>query len=95
MGLRNVGWGHRAEVAACDTKSLGGPGGALKARRGASPGWRTLSPRNIGTLVSVTDRRSVPARFGRSRVEVHGCRVLAEARHAPSLRLCCGNSWPC
>jgi len=39
-----------------------------------------VSPRNIGTLVSVTDRRAVPARFGRSRVKVRGCRFLAERR---------------
>jgi hypothetical protein len=51
-------------------------------RQPTSPSARpTLSPRNIGTLSSVTDRRAVPARFGRSRVEVRGCRVLAERRH--------------
>src|SRR5712691_2267835 len=44
------------------TRNLGTPRGARKAHRGASPGWRTLSPQNNGTLVSVTDRHSVPAR---------------------------------
>ena len=34
----------------------------------------------LGTLVSVTDGGAVPARFRRRRVEVRGCRVLAEVR---------------
>jgi hypothetical protein len=34
-------------------------------------------------------------RFPRSTRGIGHRRVLAEARHAPSLRLCCGNSWPC
>jgi hypothetical protein len=33
-----------------------------------------------GGPCSATDTRAVPSRFGRSRVEVRSCRVLAEVR---------------